>query len=63
MEKTVGLDVTPHSDTEYQSFIDQHLSNMVLLQSRMKEDQREIETLRAETDAILTNVMQMLKAA
>ena len=63
MEKTISMDTTPRSDTEYQSLIDQHLSNMVLLQLRMTEDQREIETLRAETDAILTNVMQMLKAA
>ena len=63
MEKTISMDTTPRSDIEYQSLIDQHLSNMVLLQLRMTEDQREIETLRAETDAILTNVMQMLKAA
>ena len=63
MDKTVTLDVAPNVDAEYESTIDLYLGEVKLLQARMKEDQREIETLRAETDAILTDIMQTLKAA
>lgn len=63
MDKTVTLDVAPNVDAEYESTIDQYLGEAKLLQEQMKKDQREIETLRAETDVILMDIMRTLKAA
>ncbi len=63
MAKTVTLEVTSNVEAEYASAVDRYLGEMHLLQERMKEDRQEIETLRAETDAILMDIMQTLKAA
>ena len=48
---------------ECEAVIDQYIAGMKRLHAQMKEDQREIETMRTETDAILANIMQTLKAA
>lgn len=63
MDKTTTLAVTPNTDAEYESAIDRYLSEMKRMKVQMAEKQREIETLRAETDAILKDIMQTLKAA
>lgn len=65
MENTTTLDVMPASasDKEYEAIVDHHLATIKLMQQKMDDDQREIEVLRAETDAILANVMRTLKAA
>ena len=63
MDKIVTLDGTSNADAEYEAAIDGYLGGLRLLQDQMKEDQQEIETLRVETDAILTDIMQTLKAA
>ena len=65
MENIATLDVVPMSatDKEYEAIVDQNLAKLKLMQQRMDEDQREIETLRAENDAILSDIMRTLKAA
>jgi len=63
VDKTTTLAATPNTDAEYEAAIDQYLSEMKRMTGRMAEQQQEIEALRAETDAIITDIMQMLKAA
>lgn len=63
MENTTALEIRPNTDAECEVAIDQYLTEMEHMKRQMAESQREIETLRAETDAVLVNIMQMLKAA
>jgi hypothetical protein len=63
MEKSLFMDMTPKTDSEYESAVDLHLKGMLLLQEQMKSDRHEIETLRAETDVILADIMQTLRVA
>ena len=63
MEKTSILEATPTSDKEYEAISEHYLGKIKLLQKQMDQDQQDIESMRAETDAILANIMQTLKAA
>jgi len=63
METTFTNSPAAKTDAEYEAMVDQHLAAIKLMQQKMDEDQQEIETLRAETDAIITNIMQTLKVA
>ena len=61
--ETITFEKTPITDADYEAVVDHNLSRLKLMQQKMDEDQHEIETLRAETDAILVDIMQTLKAA
>ncbi len=63
MEKSATLDVSPKTDTEHGAAVDFYLGSMKLIQTQMEADRQEIKTLRAETDAIITDIMRTLKAA
>ena len=63
MDQTTTLAATPNTDAEYEAIVDQHIAQFKLMQQRVDEDQREIDTLRAETDAILADIMQTLGVA
>lgn len=63
METTAILDTTPTSDKEYEAISEHYLGKIKLLQQQMDHDQRDIEAMRIETDAMLANVMQTLKVA
>lgn len=63
MEKTGILDAAPTSDKEYEASVEHYFSKIRLLQQQMDADQREIEALRTETDATITQLMQTLKMA
>ena len=59
--ETITLDKTPATDAEYEAMVDHDLNRLKQMQQQMDEDQREIETMRAETDAILADIMRTLK--
>ena len=61
--ETITFDKTPITDAEYEAIVDHNLNTLKLMQQKMDEDQREIEAMRAETDAILADLMRSLKAA
>lgn len=63
METTAILNTTPTSDKEYEAISEHYLGKIKLLQQQMDHDQRDIEAMRTETDAMLARVMQTLKAA
>lgn len=56
MEKSVTFDVTPNVDAEYEAAIDQYLNEMEHMKTQMAEKQRRIETLQAETQAMLAEL-------
>ncbi len=62
MDTTITLNKAPMTDAEYEAIVDQHLAQLKLMQQKMDEDQREIETLRAQNDSILFDIMRTLKA-
>ena len=61
--ETITFEKTPTTDAEYEAIVDRNLSRLKQIQQKMDEDQREIETMRAETDAVLADLMRSLKAA
>ena len=61
METTLTLE--PKTDAEYEAMVDHDLSRLKQMQQKMDEDQREIESLRAETDAILADIMRTLEVS
>ena len=61
--ETITFDKTPTTDAEYEALVDHNLSRLKLMLQKMNEDQREIEAMRAETDAVLADLMRSLKAA
>ncbi len=61
--ETVTLERTPMADADYEAIVDRNLGQLKLMQQKMDEDQREIETMRAENDTILADLMRSLKAA
>ena len=61
--ETTTFEKTPTTDAEYEAIVDYNLSRLKQMQQKMDDDQREIETLRAETDAVLSDLMRSLKAA
>ncbi len=63
METTFTLDTKPKTDAEYEAMVDHDLSRLKQMQQQMDNDQQEIESLRAETDAIITDIMRTLKVA
>lgn len=63
MKKIGILDAAPTSDQEYEAAVEHYLGEIRLLQQQMDVDQREIEALRMETDATITQLMQTLKMA
>ncbi len=65
MENTTTLDVMPTSasDKEYEAISEHYLSKIKMLQQQMDQDGHEIQAMRTETDSIIENIMQMLKAA
>lgn len=65
METTTTLDVMPASasDKEYEAISEHYLSKIKMLQQQMDQDRHEIQAMRTETDSIIENIMQMLKAA
>ncbi len=62
MDTTITLNKAPMTDAEYEAVVDQNLAQLKRMQQRMDEEQREIETLRAENDSILSDIMRTLKA-
>lgn len=63
MDKMTMPTGAPHTDAECKLIIDHYLSEIKRMNMQIAEDHREIETLRGETDAILNDIMQTLKAA
>ena len=61
METTFTHNPTAKADAEYEAMVDRDLNRLKQMQQKMNEDQQEIETLRAETDAILADIMRTLK--
>ncbi|MGI4789915.1 MAG: hypothetical protein ACRYFS_13820 [Janthinobacterium lividum] len=61
--ETVISDRAPTTDAEYEAIVDYNLGQLKIMQGKMDEDQREIEMMRTETDAILADIMCLLKAA
>ncbi len=61
MGTTFTLDTKPKTDAEYEARVEHDLNQLKQMQQKMNEDQQEIETLRAETDAIITDIMRTLK--
>jgi peptidoglycan hydrolase CwlO-like protein len=57
MEKTTTLDATPDERAKYEAEIDHYLAEIERIQKQMAQDQREIEKLRAETRAMLTQLI------
>jgi len=62
METTLARDAEPTTDAEYEAMVDHYLNQLKQMQQKMDEDQQEIEIMRAETDAILSDIMRALKA-
>ena len=60
--ETITFEKTPTTDADYEAIVDRNLSRLKLMQQQMDEDQREIETMRAEADAVLADLMRSLKA-
>ena len=60
--ETITFEKTPATDADYEAIVDYNLNRLKLMQQKMDEDQREIETMRAETDAVLADLMRSLKA-
>lgn len=61
MDTSATLNKAPLTDAEYEAIVDQHLAQLKLMQRKMDDDQREIEALRAETDATLADIMKTLQ--
>lgn len=61
MDTTITFNKAPMTDAEYEAIVDQNLGQLKLMQQMLDEDQREIETLRAENDSILSDIMRTLK--
>lgn len=61
--ETITLDRTPTTDADYEAIVDRNLSRLKQIQQKMDEDQREIEAMRTETDAVLAELMRSLKVA
>ena len=61
METTFTHSPAAKTDAEYEAMVDHDLNRLKQMQQKMDDDQREIETLRAETDAILADIMRTLK--
>lgn len=64
MDKTASLDVMPisASDKEYEAISEHYMSKIKTLQHQMDQDRHEIQAMRMETDSVIENIMQMLKA-
>ncbi len=63
MNKTTALN-TPTDDTAaYEADINHTLAEMRRIQQQMADDRQEIESLQAETRAILTDIMHTLRTA
>jgi hypothetical protein len=63
MNKTTILNTPADDNSAYEAEVDYYLAEMKRLQHIMKNDRHEIETLQAETNAILADIMQTLRAA
>ena len=65
MENTATLDVMPASasDKEYEAISEHYMNKIKMLQHQTDQDRHEIQAMRTETDSIIENIMQMLKAA
>lgn len=63
MNKTTALNRPADDASDYEAEVDRYLAQMTRLQQQMNDDRQEIQTLQAETNAILANIMQTLKAA
>ena len=61
METTFNHSPAAKTDAEYEAMVDHDLNQLKQTQQKMNDDQREIKTLRAETDAILEDIMRTLK--
>jgi hypothetical protein len=55
-EEAATLEAVPKADAEYEAAIDNLIVEMKRIREQMTDDQREIERLRAETRAILTQL-------
>lgn len=47
----------------YEAEVDRYLGEMQRLEQQMQDDRREIDTLKAETQAIIADIMHTLKVA
>ena len=59
--QNVGLRFSMNKNNAFKAEVEQYIVQTKLLQEKMNEDQRETTVLRAETDAVLMDIMQMLK--
>lgn len=56
MEQLATLETAPKVDAEYAAAVDALISQMNRVREDMADDQREIEKLRSETNAILAQM-------
>lgn len=56
MEKTATLDITPNTETEYETAIEGCLREMERMTFQMAAKQQQIEQLQAETQAMLAEL-------
>lgn len=61
MNSTTIADTTPEKVAEYEATLEQYLSGMEKMQQEIAGNRREIEQLRAETEAMLKNTLELLK--
>jgi len=63
MNKTTVLTTPSDDSTAHEAEVDYYLAEMKRVQQQMQDDRQVIQTLQAETHAILSDIMQTLRAA
>lgn len=63
MDQTTLLPSPADDAAAYEAEVDQYIVQLQRLQQQMQDDRLEIETLQAETRAILADIMHTLRAA
>jgi cytochrome c556 len=61
MNSTTAKDATPEKVAEYEATIHQYLTGMEQMQKEIAGNRREIDRLRAETEVMLKNTLNLLK--
>ena len=60
MDEKVLAQSTPETDADYEAAIEQYLAEMRRLNEQMKNDRRDIERLKAETETLKTQTRALL---
>ncbi len=63
MSKTTVLNAPADDSSAHETEVDYYVAEMKRIQQQMQDDRQEIESLQAETQAILADIMRTLKVA